>query len=851
MLYKDTNQIKRNYYLNLFSTNAEIKKSPYSIASVSGSVGGNGNQNQNQNQNGGGGNGNQNQNQNQGGNETSTTSTNNNWIYEWNIRDLQLERYAEIALVQIANNKADYTEERQYPPKAFNSSTNEITSSNDIFNIAPVPYYKQTITLNTTGITYGSGTYELYSSSVYDAFQLFGKKELFNYNLNDAGGAVWANGNYTNGVYNTTNNFIVNGYFGDWIVIKLPSPIILSKFAFVLRVSGVPDDTFRTPAEWRCYGSNDGITFNEITEASNLNRLTLSDYIDRIYTKTLTNFNTPYLYIGWTFNKTLPGASQLLHFTELQIFGREPITRIKQRLTEEREYPPKAFTSSTNEITTTGELSNILPTTFYKQIITLNTTGISYGSGDYILYCSSSFLSGTLYQKRDLFNYNLDDVGGAFYTGNYATVNGLYNGPQSYIKSDYEGDWIIIKLPNPIILTKFRFYARAPSNNLRSPGLWKCYGSNDGINFTEITQASNDTIRLITNNYPNNMYEQALPTFNTPYLYIGFTIQRLVGNSNLLNFAELRLFGKEEIKLLTEERQYPPKAYNSATEEATTTEILNKTSYIEKLIVNTNGINYGNGVYNVYSSSIYISANTGKKFLFNHNTTDDAAHFSTSSYTANDGNYTGNNFIVSGYTGDWVVIKLISPIILSRFRFYANLNPPFDLKTRSPGLWRCYGSNDGINFTEITEASNDITSIPSSTYNTFYEKTLTTFNIPYLYIGWTINKLVGGNIYANILNFSEIQIFGKEIVPDKNIYTIKSLNCYNDGWDSTTTTNATLFMSNELVSNKQPTYHKLNSYNLNRITLEVSDDIEEKTRNGWDNNIEFGCVLHIKNYKDT
>ena len=58
-------------------------------------------------------------------------------------------------------------------------------------------------------------------------------------------------------------------------------------------------------------------------------------------------------------------------------------------------------------------------------------------------------------------------------------------------------------------------------------------------------------------------------------------------------------------------------------------------------------------------------------------------------------------------------------------------------------------------------------------------------------------------------------------------------------------------MSNELVSNKQPTYHKLNSYNLNRITLEVNDDIEEKTRNGIDPNIEFGAVFHIKNYKDT
>ncbi len=38
---------------------------------------------------------------------------------------------------------------------------------------------------------------------------------------------------------------------------------------------------------------------------------------------------------------------------------------------------------------------------------------------------------------------------------------------------------------------------------------------------------------------------------------------------------------------------------------------------------------------------------------------------------------------------------------------------------------------------------------------------------------WTIKKLVGGNVYANILNFAEIQIFGKE------------LNYFQSDWNST------------------------------------------------------------------
>jgi hypothetical protein len=127
-------------------------------------------------------------------------------------------------------------------------------------------------------------------------------------------------------------------------------------------------------------------------------------------------------------------------------------------------------------------------------------------------------------------------------------------------------------------------------------------------------------------------------------------------------------------------------------------------------------------------------------------------------YSAPNGTYGGGSYIVNGYSGDWIIVKLPYQIILSRFRFYARPG----INSRSPGLWRCYGSNNGSTFTEITEASNSTTQISSATYDTYYEKRLTTFNTPYLYIGWTINKLVGGNSSANMLNFAEIQIFGKE-----------------------------------------------------------------------------------------
>ena len=45
----------------------------------------------------------------------------------------------------------------EYPPKAYNSTTGETTATGELQNILPTNFYKQTITLNTNDINYGSG----------------------------------------------------------------------------------------------------------------------------------------------------------------------------------------------------------------------------------------------------------------------------------------------------------------------------------------------------------------------------------------------------------------------------------------------------------------------------------------------------------------------------------------------------------------------------------------------------------------------------------------------------------------------------------------------------------------------
>ena len=129
---------------------------------------------------------------------------------------------------------------------------------------------------------------------------------------------------------------------------KLPNPIILTRFRFYSRVGFL----IRAPAEWKCYGSIDGLTFTEITEGNNLSRLGVSDYSSGYYEKTLAStFTTPYLYLGWCVNK-LAGSDSIMNFIELQIFGTKLLNPIYNYISSNnltnilRPYPNYSYTNN-------------------------------------------------------------------------------------------------------------------------------------------------------------------------------------------------------------------------------------------------------------------------------------------------------------------------------------------------------------------------------------------------------------------------------------------------------------------------------------------------------------------------
>jgi hypothetical protein len=208
----------------------------------------------------------------------------------------------------------------------------------------------------------------------------------------------------------------------------------------------------------------------------------------------------------------------------------------------------------------------------------------------------------------------------------------------------------------------------------------------------------------------------------------------------------------------TVERQYPPKAYTTTTPETTTT-LLNKLVYNQTLFLDIQAISYGSGFYEVYSSSTFDTSTT-KDRLFNFNTSETTAspRWAISLYNSGTGNYQGDNSIDGSYFGDWVIIKLPKEILLSRYRIYQRS----DFLTKAPAEWKFYGSKDGINFVEITEATQ---ATRLSTYSGgYFEKSLNqSFNIMYQYFGIVINKILSTSGQSD-LSFSELQLFGKEIL---------------------------------------------------------------------------------------
>ena len=514
------------------------------------------------------------------------------------------------------------------------------------------------------------------------------------------------------------------------------------------------------------------------------------------------------------------GAGELIYINNYPLSAGDYTIDIKSYLgytpTDVRQYPPKTYTS----------LSARSGTGPYYKTMTLDSSGITYGSGDYIVGYSSAYYNGS-YEGDICFDRQITTTQYFLTLDNLYNINtGLYTGSRYLASSDYKGEWVYIKLPVAIYLCYYNIVSPGSTNAPRAPSLFKIYGSNDGINWEEITQASNDTNALTTNEYPYYFgigyssttttiprYKKILSTPSKSYQYFGMVINKIISNNSLKapGIMEWELFGFEDaysnaipkLNILSHYRDIIPKVYTSVADLGTTTQN-GSTNYRWSLTLDSSGVEINEtGTYEItctgsagYTTShpYNILARTTNASTFTCNT--------TASYSS--GVYGGSRYLESAsYKGEWFYVKL--PTIRLLYGFSIMIGSQLD---NIMGEWKFYGSMSGLDgsWVEISDGSQS-SRLAKTDYvqngSYYYYSKYFTNPSNYLYYGFCCNKLTttgtttitwGNELYLltkDILTITDKpnNNNGDTIITKDNNQILKAKAGGNGGWLFNTNTN--------------------------------------------------------------
>ena len=236
-----------------------------------------------------------------------------------------------------------YAAESRFPPVPYDEGSYTTTGINTINYFGIGECYKCSFTASGTDI--GDGQYNIYTSSAFRN-NARNVSNLFDYTLTTANKPYYFKDNlYRISTVNSisTNVYIGNSYIsdskykGDFIVVEFPKPILLTKFRFYINTSSPTNNIFKAPSKWKCYGSNDAITFTYIIAASSfINILTENNYkfydvntdsgtnTIRYYEMIINTINViPYKYIAFVISKLVGNEATALVLSRLELYGRE------------------------------------------------------------------------------------------------------------------------------------------------------------------------------------------------------------------------------------------------------------------------------------------------------------------------------------------------------------------------------------------------------------------------------------------------------------------------------------------------------------------------------------------------
>jgi alpha-tubulin suppressor-like RCC1 family protein len=176
-------------------------------------------------------------------------------------------------------------------------------------------------------------------------------------------------------------------------------------------------------------------------------------------------------------------------------------------------------------------------------------------------------------------------------------------------------------------------------------------------------------------------------------------------------------------------------------------------------------LKYGSGLYTVSYSSFTTSFEPFRCFN-DTSTPNNEGRWAANNYTS--GSYTNTSNLVSGYNGDWLVIKLPVSIKLKRF----DIEQISTALNRAPKNFRLYGSTNGSSWTLLVDKQN-------TTYTSLFYSHTDMSQYPsatdqyYNHFGLVVNTLVGNT--ETTLSFDEFFIYGIEQVTPLTI-TLNSTN---------------------------------------------------------------------------
>jgi hypothetical protein len=184
-----------------------------------------------------------------------------------------------------------------------------------------------------------------------------------------------------------------------------------------------------------------------------------------------------------------------------------------------RKYPPAPLASTNDPQAGPGQKS---------------VSGVAYGNGIYDVSWSTEWY----WQPIHVFNglTTTQDSGGHWAPDSYDS-SGNYAGSAAAVPG-YQGDWIKLKLPQPIHLAYIYVYLRYTN---RSPRDYRVYGTN-GTGWELLISQSNTAY-----NFNNNELHISAPAANKGKKYneFMFAVSKTMENPSdgCLNFAELEFYG--------------------------------------------------------------------------------------------------------------------------------------------------------------------------------------------------------------------------------------------------------------------------------------------------------------------